>query len=322
MVAAGIRHTAVPALLRSRLQLFAVPRGDSQAPLPISRVFDMSLLCDRVPLLCVAFQLHRLLGAVSKNLPNFVLQTDRDLVHDHKRANGTVAWTRTVTLESATLAALKSVRGWAALCEELGTSLEAVTAAYTCPAPLGGVVRAVMGPQLVHDTYTVRLKPLGLTGAPATPKNELELCAAAHGLLHGLAALHAARLVHRDVRWENVARSLDGNYFLIDLEACAEEGSAPTCRLRCWHSHTLEEATAGGGPARYTSASDMHLLGHLLSSIAEQLQPGLSPAGQAFLERLLQRDAGKRPSAAIALQDPWISCVGAACRVAGARVTR
>ena len=301
----------------SKVQLYAMPRDNSHALVAISDVFDMSQIGDRVSLLCVAVQLHRLLQAVNACLPDYVLPMDRDLVHIHKRSDETVAWTRTVTLESATMTAKKTVIGWSALCEEVGTSLEVVKAAYECPAPLGGIVRAVKGPHVTKDTYVVRLKPIGLPGTHAEPQSERELSAAAHGLLHGLAALHAAGLVHRDVRWVNVARTEECRYFLIDLEACARQGSVPACTLSCWHSHTLDGAL--GGPALFTSASDVHLLGHLLADAAKRLRDPLSEAGQSFLERLLHREAGARPSATDALADPWVACVGNACMEAGAR---
>ena len=302
-----------------RIQLYAIPRGGSQQPHAISRVFDMSDSRDRVPLLCVAVQLHRLLRAVSTSLPDCLLPMDQDLVHQHQRADGTVPWTRKVILESATLAAIKSIRGWAAFCKDLGASLDIMTTAYTCPAPLGGLVRAAMVPHLDGDVYTVRIVPLGVTGVHAQPESEAELRDAAHGLLHGLAALHAVGIVHRDLRWDNVARSEGFKYFLIDLEACAREGGAPTCRLKCWQSQTLEAAP--DGTERYTSASDIHLLGILLDSVAHKLHhPPMSCTGRAFLDGLLNDDAAQRPSATAALEHAWIACVGATCLEAGARL--
>ena len=301
-----------------RVRLYAVSRGGSQQPQAISRVYDMSSLTDRVPLLCLAVQLHRLLRVVFTSLPECLLRLDEELSHQHLRADGTVAWTRTVTLESATSAVLKSVCSWAAFCEDLGTSLDVADAAYKCPAPLGGLLRAVMGPSLEADKYTVRSVPLGLTGEQAHPRNEHDLRAAPHGLLHGLAALHAAGIVHRDVRWENVARSEHFKYFLIDLESCAWEGGAPACSLGCWRSQTLEAAP--DGTARYTSASDIHLLGLLLDSVVHKLQPRLSTAGRDFLGRLLKDDASERLSATAALEHAWIGCLGAACQEAGARL--
>ena len=297
----------------SSIQLYAIPRGDPTAIVAISDVFDMSQAEHRVAMLCVAVQLLRLLQAVNKCLPEYVLPMDRDLEFNHERADGTVAWRCVVKLESKRMAANKTVDGWSALCEEMGTSLSLMKAAYECPAPFGGIVRAVDGPRVKADKYFVRMKPLGMTGTHAMPKNEHELSAAAHGLLHGLAALHAAGLVHRDVRWVNVARSEECKYFLIDLEACTHDGDVPVRPLRCWGSHTLDGV-------RFTSASDLNLLGRLLRDAAGRLRAPLSEMGQSFITLLLKREASERPSAMDALSNPWIACMGPACMEAGAHM--
>ena len=297
------------------LQLYAIPRIGLQTPIPISCVYDMSSVRDRVSLLCVAVQLHRLLSAVERELPRSVLIMDKDLEHKHLRADDTVAWTRVVRLESATFSAIKRVIGWAAFSKEFGADLSVLIEAYACSAPLRGLVRSKRPPRVEGDEYSVRLAPLGLTGDDAKPRNENELRAAAHGLLHGLAALHAAGIVHRDVRWANVARDESQRYFLIDLETCARAGTvpAPTCRLCCWDSYTLEvpPSLLPTQDAIFSCTSDIYLLGCMLREVPVV---HLSPEAECFVASL--RHA--RPSAATALKDPWIACVGSPCQVAGA----
>ena len=300
-----------------RLQLYAIPRTAPRAPVPITRIFDMSLEQDRVPLLCCAVQLHRLLQAVSLALPPNPLLMDQELVHQHERADGLLTWKRIVVLETATMTAIKSVRGWESYCADMGVSIEVMQKAYACPRPFGGLVCAVKPPVVHGLKYSVRMKPLGLTGRDAQPRSEDELRMAAHGLLHGLDALHAAGLVHRDVRLDNVARCERGKYFLIDLEACARAGAAPPHdrHLRCWDSHTLEAPPGGHAPV-YTCASDVHLLARLLLDAASTLV--VSDEGRRFLARLSVRDAAARPTAVEALEDGWIGCTGVACVEAGA----
>lgn len=64
--------------------------------------------------------------------------------------------------------------------------------------------------------------------------------------------------VHRDLRWDNTARSLDGRWYLLDLEMCSREGRPKgTSRPQSWDSQTL---VAGS----YTRASDLYSFGIML----------------------------------------------------------
>ena len=71
---------------------------------------------------------------------------------------------------------------------------------YSRTAHCAGLMHAVRGPTLdrMEDMYTVTLTPLGLQCGDAKPCNEQQAASAAHGLLHGLAALHKVR----DSLWE------------------------------------------------------------------------------------------------------------------------
>ena len=58
-------------------------------------------------------------------------------------------------------------------------------------AGCAGLVHAVQGPGVSEeDTYSVYLKPVGRQRSDALPRDEQAAASAAHGLLHGLAALH------------------------------------------------------------------------------------------------------------------------------------
>ena len=210
------------------------------------------------------------------------------------RADDNPLWVRTVTLESGRAVAVKLVRGWGAYCAELGGSLDAARIAYRCATPQGGLVVSERGPRLrlnkngTRDKYSVAGKLVGVSGAPAVPWDEDGLRAAMHGVLHGLAALHAAGVVHRDVRWANVALTSSGGYFLFDFETCAFAGEPPSCRLACWDEHTLER---GAGGQLFTRASDIRLLGLLMRNGVQDNNIALSGAGRGFLQRLLAEDA-------------------------------
>ena len=46
--------------------------------------------------------------------------------------------------------------------------------------------------------------------------------------------------VHRDLMRKNTARNLDGRWYLLDLEMCAQEGKPEgTSRPRSWDNQTL-----------------------------------------------------------------------------------
>ncbi len=59
-------------------------------------------------------------------------------------------------------------------------------------AGCAGLVHAVRGPRLddCYDTYAVSMASVGLQRWDAKPHNEQEAARAAHGLLHGLLAIH------------------------------------------------------------------------------------------------------------------------------------
>lgn len=59
-----------------------------------------------------------------------------------------------------------------------------------------------------------------------------------------------AGFVHRDLRWANVSRDANGEFFLIDLEMAGRAGGAVQFkRLREWDDNTLERAGPAGAGA-------------------------------------------------------------------------
>ena len=63
---------------------------------------------------------------------------------------------------------------------------------YKKTAMAPGIVHAAHAnePKVTGSTYTVQLQPLGLQRADCRPSNEAEAKYVAHGILHGLLALH------------------------------------------------------------------------------------------------------------------------------------
>ncbi|KAG2424710.1 hypothetical protein HXX76_014286 [Chlamydomonas incerta] len=178
-------------------------------------------------------------------------------------------------------------------------------------------------------TLVLHLEPVGLPlgGAPAS---EADLRRAVRDVLAGLAVLHAAGYVHRDIRWQNVIRlpaaaassaasqqppssasssspsSLGGAgaYALIDLEHAAPADCALDCRQPPRWLHTWPAAAAGGllDPAtgHYTRRSDLYLMA---AALMRHLPFPLSDGGQDLRQQLATRQV---PSARAALQHAWL----------------
>lgn len=151
------------------------------------------------------------------------------------------------------------------------------------------------------DEYVVHLAPVGVP-CHRPPDTERALARAVHGVLCGLAVLHGAGFVHRDVHWRNViCLQAQDRWLLIDLEHAGREGC--DCRrepypLRHWTRRTLE------ADGRYTAASDLRMVAEQL---LEDLPFRLSGQGKDLRAQLL---GGGFHSAASALDHAWLSAWG------------
>ena len=116
-------------------------------------------------------------------------------------------------------------------------------------------------------------------------------------------------MVHQDLRWPNVACSIDRAYFLLDLETCHRADRTPEIYLSIWEG-LLQDT-------KYTKASDICLLGRMLCDLTAMRQH-LSPEGTAF-KHLVSLPVGQASTAVQLLHHPWIACQGQDCRVAGAQ---
>ena len=131
---------------------------------------------------------------------------------------------------------------------------------YSRTARCAGLLHAVRGPRLdtEEDIYTVSLSPVGLQCVDAKPCNEQQAASAAHGLLHGLAALHKVR------------------YSLLEIDE-------PPGVLQCGNQNPLSHLKS------------MHHTGGLLadrcckhaaSALGARQRPSTTPAGRLHPQRL------------------------------------
>ncbi len=86
----------------------------------------------------------------------------------------------------------KRITPWSKYCKFWSIKVTDIRRVYSKTANSAGLVHVcgASGPRVAHDAYTVELKPVGLQRSDALPATEKEARAAAHGLLHGLHAIH------------------------------------------------------------------------------------------------------------------------------------
>lgn len=88
----------------------------------------------------------------------------------------------------------KTIEKWSLFSNAWSVDPAELESVYFLTAGCAGLVHATQPPGVSEeDTYSVYLQPIGLQRSDAKPRNEEEAVSAAHGLLHGLAALHKVR---------------------------------------------------------------------------------------------------------------------------------
>ncbi|GMF22362.1 unnamed protein product [Phytophthora lilii] len=105
----------------------------------------------------------------------------------------------------------------------------------------------------------VKLAPIGLL---APPKNVQQLRVALRDILKALVGLHAINLVHRDLRWENVLKSLkteSDKWFLIDIDKGTSSPAGRVTHLKA-ESHAPEILSSSS----HTVKVDIWSVGYLL----------------------------------------------------------
>jgi serine/threonine protein kinase len=136
----------------------------------------------------------------------------------------------------------------------------------------------------------------GATGAPGgLTVGRVDSETLARELLDALGHIHAAGIVHRDVKPANVLVGSDGRPRLTDFGIAQAEdstGLTETGQVIGTLKYLAPEV-ARGGPA--TPRSDLYSLGVLLSEVtAANESPGL----ERLIDRLMEADPSRRPSSA------------------------
>ncbi|HZM71400.1 MAG TPA: serine/threonine-protein kinase [Candidatus Cryosericum sp.] len=191
--------------------------------------------------------------------------------------------------------------------------------------------RAGIWTDLVHGrTLEQSLSDQGLLGAPEACVIGIHLCGA-------LAAVHAAGLVHRDVKTSNVMREKGGRIVLMDFGSVSEQVRANGSMVPDVVSGTplfmAPEQLAGGAP---TTAADIYSLGvvlyrlvtgrfpveaaHLAELRAKHVKgervplrdhrPDLTPGFVQVVERALAAEPGNRYASAGAMEQALNNALG------------
>lgn len=154
-----------------------------------------------------------------------------------------------------------------------------------------GLERTADGHVLVLEHVEGETLAQRLARAPLTQR---EIAKMGADLLDALGTLHAAGILHRDVKPTNVILRPNGDAVLIDLGAALPEGDSGTRPAGLAHTGTPRymspEARAGG---RMTPASDLYSLGAVLQ---EALGSGAAApeAWRAILAKAMHDDPAQR----------------------------
>jgi serine/threonine-protein kinase len=137
------------------------------------------------------------------------------------------------------------------------------------------------------------LEELVAEGRAFTPQEVAEI---GLELARAIAAVHAAGLLHRDIKAQNVMRADDGRVVLMDFGTGLEQIDSDTAAPAGTPRYLAPELFEGGTP---TQASDLYSLGVLLFRLATGAYPvpaeGLAELGRAHAHgtRLRTREAGR-----------------------------
>ena len=93
-------------------------------------------------------------------------------------------------------------------------------------------------------------------GYPVHIQDVAELKTAIREILTGLSFLHERGFVHRDIRWENIVKDVNGSFVLIDLENAGREGPV-TYNSPAW--------PPAPKPGKFIKAIDMMIVDLLIS---------------------------------------------------------
>ena len=137
--------------------------------------------------------------------------------------------------------------------------------------------------------FKMEIRPVCLQVLPSTQE---ALRSAVFDVLAALVAFHGHGFVHRDIRWPNILKSLNG-WLLADFELASREGEfIPDGAIA---QDFLPPEVVNGN--RYMHAGDIYAVGRLLIKWHEKTHILLSDEAITWSKRLTAQDPAQRPTA-------------------------
>ncbi|MGE0710159.1 MAG: serine/threonine-protein kinase [Planctomycetota bacterium] len=158
-----------------------------------------------------------------------------------------------------------------------------------------GVVRVLSAGEERGQVYLVleRLAGPSLRGALREGLPELEEAVEwTARLAEGLGAVHAAGLVHRDVKPENILFDAEGYPKLVDFGLAFGEGQRDTAQVMGTPAYMSPEAAQGRA---LDGRSDLYSLGVVLFELLCNRWPFNAPSPRLILEKQVREEVDTRP---------------------------
>ncbi|CAG8671964.1 9307_t:CDS:2, partial [Paraglomus brasilianum] len=153
--------------------------------------------------------------------------------------------------------------------------------------------------RLVHinteegKTPFVILSPKGMVHKPQSLE---KLIIALYCVLTALKSLHSLKIMHRDIRWENVLKNIEKDrWFIIDFDdACSSPSSIPHNAL-AYESHAPEIFTGV-----HDTSVDIWSVGYLILTTSVKHEPLID-----YAKKMMAKNYLERPTAHESLQWLW-----------------
>jgi hypothetical protein len=155
--------------------------------------------------------------------------------------------------------------------------------------------------QLVRSNMKKKTVCLTPVGYPEVPKDLKELVRALLDILDALVSMHQLKIVHRDLRWDNILRYCSGgqNWFIIDFDDSAQL----TKEGRDWIIHQAKDAQdmdpASHAPELYNSTHDEKVDIWSIGYLIQTSHLNLSPEVIKVKNDCMQDNPKKRPTALV-----------------------
>jgi hypothetical protein len=255
--------------------------------IPLTPELDITIFLDRFIILRTVINIARIMVTITDLVPTPAYP----LMKRRKIGDSNISWNPKDVKKEVLITDLPYAG------EDAEARFEFLKKMYEHARGQRGLVQIKSGPSLRRRRYQVTLSTRGID---TRAKSKGELQKMAKDLVSGLAWLHRAGYLHRDIRSPNILYDpVAKQYVLIDFEHGAKVGNGEEVQiygdnipLAAWDDDTLDDGL-------YTVMSEMYQLGKLLD---EKFGYMISDQAEDFVKKL----KGKKMTAEEALEHEWI----------------